>query len=350
MTDDANGPLAATGKRKDAHLRLAASDLAMSGHDAGFDRVRLDHCALPECDLASIDISTEFLGRPVSAPLFIGAMTGGTSHADAINLALADLAQQAGIALAVGSQRASLEAGRSQAMLRAHAPSIPLIGNLGGVQLAMPGGIDLAKRAVDDLQADALFIHLNPLQEAAQPEGQTDWRHVLSAIESCVRALDVPVMVKEVGAGIGPDVARRLFNVGVHAVDVAGLGGTNWTRIEVARRDDAALFDPFLDWGLPTVDALCAVRAACPDGRVIASGGIRHGLDVARSLWLGAAFASMAGPVLRALTVDGVQPQDGDAAMTVMNRFMDQLRLAMFLTGAPDLAGLGAVSGRISPR
>ena len=234
MMDDAKGPDAKASKRKDAHLALAASDLAMSGIDAGFDRVRLDHCALPECDLVAIDIATSCLGRPVSAPLFIGSMTGGTTHADAINLELAGIAEAAGIALAVGSQRASLEAGRSQAALRERAPSVPLIGNLGGVQLAMLGGIDLAKRAVDDLRADAIFIHLNPLQEAAQPEGQTDWCHVLAAIANAVQELGVPVMVKEVGAGIGPDVARRLFDVGVHAVDVAGLGGTNWTRIEVA--------------------------------------------------------------------------------------------------------------------
>ena len=350
MMDDANRSDARASERKDAHLALAASDRALSGIDAGFDRVRLDHCALPECDLAAIDIATSCLGRPVSAPLFIGSMTGGTAHADGINLALADIAEAAGIALAVGSQRASLEAGRSQAALRERAPSVPLIGNLGGVQLAMPGGIDLARRAVDDLQADAIFIHLNPLQEAAQPEGQTDWRHVLAAIGMAVRDLGVPVMVKEVGAGIGPDVARRLFDVGVHAVDIAGLGGTNWTRIEVARRDDAALFDPFLDWGLPTVDALRAVRAACPDGRLIASGGIRHGLDAAKALWLGAALASMAGPVLRALTIDGVQAPDPATAMTVMERCKDQLRLALFLTGAPDLAGFAGVSGHIAPR
>ena len=350
MMDDPNSTDPTASARKDTHLALAASDLALSGVEAGFDRVRLDHCALTECDLAAIDITTSCLGRPVSAPLFVGAMTGGTAHADAINLALADMAEEAGIALAVGSQRASLESGRSQSAIRNRAPSVPLIGNLGGVQLAMPGGLDLARRAVDDLEADAIFIHLNPLQEAAQPEGETNWRHVLAAIAAAVRDLEVPVMVKEVGAGIGPDVARRLFDVGVHAVDVAGLGGTNWTRIEAARREDAVLFDPFLDWGWPTVDALQEVRAACPDGRIIASGGIRHGLDAAKALWLGATLASMAGPVLRALTTDGLQSPDPDAAMTEMQRCKDQIRLALFLTGARDLAGFAGVPGHVAPR
>lgn len=339
-----------TGDRKDAHLALAASGVALGEEDAGFDRVRLEHCALPECDLAAIDITTSCLGRAVDAPLFIGAMTGGTAHADAINMALAEVAEEARIALAVGSQRASIEAGRSQSALRGRAPSVPLIGNLGGVQLALPGGVDLARRAVDDLQADAIFIHLNPLQEAVQPEGQTDWRHVLAALETAVCELEVPVMVKEVGAGIGPEAAKRLFEVGVHAVDVAGLGGTNWTRIEAARRDDAAVFDPFLDWGLPTVDAIRAARAACPNGRLIASGGVRHGLDAAKALWLGAALVSMAGPVLRALTTDGVQAPDPRSALQAMDRCKAQLRLALFLTGAPDLAAFAGVPGFIGTR
>ena len=339
-----------TGDRKDAHLALAASGVALGEEDAGFDRVRLEHCALPECDLAAIDITTSCLGRAVDAPLFIGAMTGGTAHADAINMALAEVAEEARIALAVGSQRASIEAGRSQSALRGRAPSVPLIGNLGGVQLALPGGVDLARRAVDDLQADAIFIHLNPLQEAVQPEGQTDWRHVLAALETAVRELEVPVMVKEVGAGIGPEAAKRLFEVGVHAVDVAGLGGTNWTRIEAARRDDAAVFDPFLDWGLPTVDAIRAAHAACPNGRLIASGGVRHGLDAAKALWLGAALVSMAGPVLRALTTDGVQAPDPRSALQAMYLCKAQLRLALFLTGAPDLAAFAGVPGFIGTR
>ena len=339
-----------TGDRKDAHLALAASDLALSEVDAGFDRIRLEHCALPECDLDEIDITTSCLGRVVDAPLFIGAMTGGTVHADAINMALAEIAEEARMALAVGSQRASIESGRSQSALRQLAPSVPLISNLGGVQLAAPGGIDLAKRAVDDLRADAIFIHLNPLQEAVQPEGQTDWRYVLAALETAVRELGVPVMVKEVGAGIGPEVAKRLFEVGVHAVDVAGLGGTNWTRIEAARRDDSAVFEPFLDWGLPTVDAIRAVRTACPNGRLIASGGIRHGLDAAKALWLGAALVSMAGPVLRALTTDGVQTPDPQSALQAIDDFKAQLRLALFLTGAPDLGAFAGVPGFIGPR
>ena len=349
MSDDADmSGVPAASDRKDTHLALAADRLALSGVSAGFERVRLEHCALPECSLAEVRLATGCLGRQVTAPLFIGSMTGGTSRADAINEALAETAEAAGVALAVGSQRASLESGRSQAVLRRRAPSVPLIGNLGGVQLARQGGIDLARRAVDDLEADAIFIHLNPLQEAAQPEGETDWRGVLAAIERLVGTLDVPVMVKEVGAGIGPDVARLLFDVGVHAVDIAGLGGTNWTRIEVARRTEAAMFAPFLDWGLPTVDALRAVHSACPNGRLIASGGIADGLDAAKALWLGAALVSMAGPVLRALTGDGRGTPDAAAAAEVITLWKDQLRLAMFLTGAADLPTFAGKPGHVS--
>ena len=250
--------------RKDAHLVLAAAPLARSGRNAGFDRVQLDHCALPENDLASVNITKDWLGKAVSAPLFIGSMTGGTDHADAINAALAAVAERCGVGLALGSQRAALERGRGGAHLRSLAPSVPLVGNLGGVQLAADGGIDLAHRAVDDIEADALFIHLNPLQEAVQPEGETDWRGVLAAIETLVPRIGCPVIAKEVGAGISAAAARRLYDAGIHSVDVAGLGGTNWTRIEAARREDAALFEPFLDWGVPTVDALLSVRATCP--------------------------------------------------------------------------------------
>ena len=333
--------------RKDAHLVLAAAPLARSRRSAGFDRVQLDHCALPENDLASVNITKDWLGKAVSAPLFIGSMTGGTDHADAINAALAAVAERCGVGFALGSQRAALERGRGGAHLRSLAPSVPLVGNLGGVQLAADGGIDLAHRAVDDIEADALFIHLNPLQEAVQPEGETDWRGVLAAIETLVPRIGCPVIAKEVGAGISAAAARRLYDAGIHSVDVAGLGGTNWTRIEAARREDAALFEPFLDWGVPTVDALLSVRAACPQGRLIASGGIANGLDAGKALWLGAEMASMAGPVLKAISRDGTGTPDIDMASEMIQLWQEQLRLALFLTGAHDLASFARVGGRL---
>ena len=333
--------------RKDAHLVLAAAPLARSGRSAGFDRVQLDHCALPENDLASVNITKDWLWKAVSAPLFIGSMTGGTDHADSINAALAAVAERCGVGLALGSQRAALERGRGGAHLRSLAPSVPLVGNLGGVQLAADGGIDLAHRAVDDIEADALFIHLNPLQEAVQPEGETDWRGVLAAIETLVPRIGCPVIAKEVGAGISAAAARRLYDAGIHSVDVAGLGGTNWTRIEAARREDAALFEPFLDWGVPTVDALLSVRAACPQGRLIASGGIANGLDAGKALWLGAEMASMAGPVLKAISKDGTGTPDIDMASEMIQLWQEQLRLALFLAGANDLASFARVGGRL---
>mgnify|MGYP001473865117 CR=1 FL=1 len=284
--------------RKDAHIALALEPLAIAAIDAGFDAIRLDHCAAPECDLEAIDLRTEFLGFQLSAPLFVGAMTGGTARATSINHALAETAEAAGIGLAIGSQRASLESGASQADLRAIAPSIPLIGNLGGIQLAQADGIDLARRAVDDLRADAIAIHLNPLQEAIQPEGERDWRYVMPAIEKAVASLPCKVIVKEVGTGIGVEVARRLFDAGVWAVDVAGLGGTNWARIEAARRADPDMFAPFLDWGMPTVTCLREISEVMPEKMLLASGGIRHGLDAAKAIWLGASAVSLAGPVM----------------------------------------------------
>jgi isopentenyl-diphosphate delta-isomerase len=333
--------------RKDAHLQLALDGLAQSGVSAGFDVVNLAHCALPEINLAQIELGVEFLDRALSAPLFIGAMTGGTARASRINQALARIAADEGIGLAVGSQRASLEQGLSQAELRGLAPTVPLIGNLGGIQLAQPGGLDLARRAVDDLEADALAIHLNPLQEAVQPEGESDWRNVADAIEQAVASLPCKIIVKEVGAGISGTVAQRLVECGVWAIDVAGLGGTNWTRIEAARHSDADLFAPFLDWGMPTVTCLREVKAAIPNGVVLASGGVRHGLDAAKAIWLGASAVSLAGPVLKAL----VGPQNGApdeaAARAAIRDIKAQMRLALFLTGAPTIAAFRTVEGHI---
>ena len=326
--------------RKDAHLDLAKSEAALESGPHPFDAVRLPYHALPELALTEISTQCRFLGSRLSQPLIIGAMTGGTDRADRINAALAEVAESVGIALAVGSQRACLANQRSQSGLRLLAKSVPLIGNLGGVQLARPGGLKMARQAVDDLRADMLAVHLNPLQETAQPEGETDWRGVLAAIEQAVQELPCPVLVKEVGAGLGPEAARQLTDIGVVWLDVAGRGGTSWTRIEAARQPAAgqARLAPFLDFGLTTPDAIKAVRQTCLEARIIGSGGVRHGLDMARCLWLGANMTAMAGPLLSQLEkADGQLDQAGLAGF--LEQLQDQLKIALFLTGSDSIAG-----------
>lgn len=323
--------------RKDAHVDLALDPATSSGNINSFDRMHFAHCALPELNLPSIDLSTTFLGQKLDAPIMIGAMTGGTPRAEAINHALASVAQEKKIAFAVGSQRAALELNQTATNLRNLAPNIPIISNLGGIQLARPGGLDLAKKAIDDLQADAIAIHLNPLQEAVQPEGECDWRGVSAAISALVQSNLAPVIVKEVGAGISAAVAKDLFRRGVTAVDVAGFGGTNWARIEAARRGvDAITYEPFLNWGMPTVDCLVSVCKNCPKNLIIASGGVRHGLDAMRAYWLGAGMVSLAAPMIKQLLKDDKTPSTKNLGVFV-DQLKQQMRLALFLTGAKNL-------------
>ena len=325
-------------QRKDAHLDLAKSEAAQTPQDSHpLDAITLPHCALPEVNLEDIRTSTIFLGKRLSMPLLITGMTGGTDRADKINLALARLAEAEGLALGVGSQRAGLATGRSQKKMRQLMPNTPLIGNLGGVQLAKKGGLDLAKKAIDDLEADALAIHLNPLQEAAQPEGETDWRGVLKAIEMLLSASEVPIIVKEVGAGLTPQIAYQLAAMGVQFLDVAGKGGTNWARIEAARPESADsrtqnYLAPFLDWGHTTADLLPPMRKLCQQSYLIGSGGVRHGLDIAKMLYLGADIAGMAGPVLKALEKPDLS-LDEIAAAHHVQQWRKQLQLTLFLTG-----------------
>jgi len=337
------GQKTAAASRKDAHIDLALDPATKSASDNGFDRLRFDHCALPEITLSAIDLSVEFLSKPLAAPMMIGAMTGGTIRAEAINRALAAVAQDHKIAFAVGSQRAALELGKTASDLRIIAPDIPIIGNLGGIQLAQSGGVDLAKAAIDDLQADAIAIHLNPLQEAVQPEGEHDWRGVRDAIAALVKANMAPVIVKEVGAGISASLTSELFACGVAAVDIAGFGGTNWARIEAARRDDDITpFAPFLDWGIPTLDCLMAVTKSRPkilphEQLIIASGGLRHGLDAMRAYWLGADMTSLAGPMLKRLLDDDKTPSPNQLGQFAA-QLKQQMALTLFLTGAANLA------------
>ena len=325
-----------TADRKNAHLDLAKASQPLADHP--LDAVSLPYCALPECDLNRVSLTTEFLGTELDAPLIITGMTGGTDRAMAINRVLADTAQKKKIALGLGSQRASLESGQSQAELRRLAPDAVLIGNLGGAQLAGKDGLKLARAAIEDIKADALAIHLNPLQEAIQPEGDHDWRGVLSAIETAVGTLNCPVLVKEVGAGLSGNVVRRLAAIGVRHVDVAARGGTNWAQIELNRRPatDRAHYAPFLSCGLMLPDAIAQARAVSNNLCIIASGGVRHGLDAAKCLWLGADLVGMAGQILRTVEDDSghLHPKQlSDLLFSVQQ----QLRLSLFLAGKSSI-------------
>ncbi|BDA82862.1 isopentenyl-diphosphate delta-isomerase [Aureimonas sp. SA4125] len=329
------------GSRKNDHLDIVLSPrLAARQAGTGFDAISFEHVALPELDFAAIDLSTRFLGRRLAAPLLISSMTGGPERAAKINAHLSEAAQELKIAFAVGSQRIALEgrgAGGLDRSLRARAPDVAILANIGAAQLVSGYGRDEARRAVDMLEADALIVHLNPLQEAVQAGGDRNWRGVLDAIERLVRDLGVPIVVKEVGAGISATVALRLAAVGVTIVDVAGAGGTSWAAVEAERATDAAARETallFADWGIPTATAIRTVRAACPDLCLIGSGGIRSGLDAAKAIRLGADLAGQAAAGLASAE------QSAEAATAHFSKVVEELRIACFCTGSADLAAL----------
>lgn len=327
-------------KRKDEHLDIALRQNQITGRVNPFDLYAFEHCALPEVNLATVDLSTRFLKHDLALPFLISSMTGGPHRGEAINIHLAQAAQALGVALAVGSQRVALEGAGAAGIgpeLRRHAPDILLLGNLGAAQLVLGYGVDEARRAVEMIGADGLIIHLNPLQEALQPGGDRDWRGVFSAIEMIAARLDVPILVKEVGAGLSAPVARRLQSAGVAALDVAGRGGTSWSAIEAERAGsprERAIAAPFADWGLATPDALLAVRRVCPDLPLIGSGGVRDGLDAAKALRLGADLLGQAGAVLAAAL------KSTEAVIEHFEIMAEQLRICCFATGCADLHAL----------
>jgi isopentenyl-diphosphate Delta-isomerase len=325
--------------RKADHIRINLEKDVQSGIANGLEKYRFPHQALPEINLADIVLQTTFLGRRLGAPLLISSMTGGTRPAGKINRALAEAAQSAGVALGLGSFRPALETPALIPTYRVRdvAPNILLLSNLGAIQLNYGRGVDDCRRAVEAVEADALILHLNPLQEAVQPEGNTEFAHLLEKIEAVCRALPVPVVVKEVGWGIGGETARRLAMAGVAAIDVAGAGGTSWSQVEKYRGrtgDAQRLAALFRDWGLSTAEALVDCRRAVPDLPLIASGGIRNGMEAAKSIALGAHLAGAAGPFLRA-AVKGTQAVEAELQMWVT-----ELRVTMFAAGARDLAAL----------
>ena len=329
-------------QRKRDHIRIVLNeDVAAKGVSTGFGRYRLPHRAVPELALREIDGSVTLFGRPLRAPLLISSMTGGAQEGRRINRVLAEAAEAMGVAMGVGSQRAALLHGDLAGTyeVRKYAPHVPLLANIGAVQLTDGFGIDACRRAVEMIEADALILHLNPLQEAVQPGGDTDFRGVLARIEQICRLLDVPVVAKEVGHGIGAEDARRLVEAGVRAIDVAGAGGTSWSEVERLRHTTShgqRVAAAFAGWGWPTAEAVVAVRAALPDVTLIASGGIRSGVDVAKSIALGADLAGSAAPhLVAAMDAAGV-----DAVADELLVLIDQLRVAMFCVGARTIGDL----------
>jgi len=324
--------------RKHDHLRILSEDPDSDRRKFYFDQVRLKHRALPEIDMASVDAGTTFLGKSLSFPLLISCMTGGAGEElRHINRNLAIAAEATGVAMGMGSQRVMLvdEEARLSFQLRKFAPHALLFGNLGAVQLNNGVTPSDCQRLVDETGLDALYLHLNPLQEAVQPEGDTDFSGLAERIGEVVQALSVPVIVKEVGAGIGPDDAERLIAAGVRYIDIAGSGGTSWSRIE-AHRDQSGCLPGMLfqDWGLPTPEALELLNPYRAQVTLIASGGVRSGLDMAKSLVLGASLCGIARPFI------DYAKESPESVIDFINRLKRQFETAMFLLGVTSVDDL----------
>lgn len=330
-----------TERRKADHIRInLEEDVQFKKLTTGLEKYFFLHEALPEIDLAEVDTSTAVWGKTLKTPLLISSMTGGTAEARTINRHLAAGAQAAGIAMGLGSMRAVVE-DRSLAdtyQVRDVAPDILLFANLGAVQLNYGYGLDECQLLVDLIEADALILHFNALQEAVQPEGDGNFAGLLPKIEQICRQLPVPVIAKEVGWGFAGKTARQLADAGVAAIDVAGAGGTSWSQVEMYRAPTARharVAGAFIDWGIPTAVSLQQCHQAAPGLPIFASGGIGNGIDVAKCIALGASLVGFAGEFLRAADKNGAE-----GVVEMAETITDELRIAMFCTAAKDLAAL----------
>jgi isopentenyl-diphosphate Delta-isomerase len=327
-------------QRKADHIRINLEEDVQFPHlTTGLERYRFVHQAVPELNLEEIDTTQTLMGRQLNVPLLISSMTGGTEEARQINMTLAAAAQQYRMAMGLGSQRAAVENPdlASTFQVRSVAPDILLFANLGAVQLNYGYGIDQCQRAVDMVEADALILHFNVLQEAVQPEGDTRWAGLLNRVEQVCRVLPVPVIAKEVGWGFSEQVAAQLVAAGVSAIDIAGSGGTSWSEVEYHRAPTAfhaQVARSFADWGIPTAESLVMVRRAVPDITVFASGGLRDGIDVAKCIALGASLGGLAGPFLRSAAKS---PEALDEAVRIL---IAQIRISMLCTSARTLDAL----------
>jgi isopentenyl-diphosphate delta-isomerase len=329
-------------KRKTDHIQINLRKDVSSDLTSGLEHYHFLHNALPEINLKEIDTSTKFLSKTLKFPLLISSMTGGTEEGQKINHALELAAAHFGIAMGVGSQRAAIDNPGSMDTFRVRdiAPDILLFANLGAVQLNYGFTIDQCRKVVDSISADGLILHLNPLQEALQPEGETNFSGLFTKIELICKHLGKPVIVKEVGWGISEAVATQLMNAGVSAIDVAGAGGTSWSQVEMHRSDSKSfqrIAADFKSWGIPTSESIRLVRSGHPNLPIIASGGIRTGLDIAKCIALGANMCGIAGPLLRAASISD------EELHTLIDEIKTELAITMFGVGAPNILTLQKV-------
>ncbi|MEB3825298.1 MAG: type 2 isopentenyl-diphosphate Delta-isomerase [Desulfurococcales archaeon] len=343
MEKNTNGII--TKNRKLDHIKISVEQMVESSQNTLLNGVFVEHISLPEVDLSDIDTSLVFLGKKINAPLIITGMTGGHPDTYEINRDLAIVASKHGIALGVGSQRAAIEdpsLSYTFKVAREYAPDIPLIANLGAPQLVKGYGIKEVLEAVQMIEADGIAIHLNPLQESFQPEGDTDYKGVIEKIVEINDQSPVPVIVKETGTGLSSNVVYQLYRLGIRYFDVSGLGGTNWGKVEALRAVNRGIkglgekLDGYGDeWGNPTAYSVIASRLSAPLSTIIASGGIRTGLDIVRSIVLGADLGGFALPALRVLMKRGV-----DGLSHFIDSIIYQIRVGMYLTGSSDLSSL----------
>lgn len=329
-----------TESRKVDHIRINLDqDVQFPRLTTGLENFRFMHQAVPELNLADVDTTINLFGKSLGSPILISSMTGGTEMAQNINRNLAEAAQQHNIAMGLGSQRAAIEdeALAKTYTIRQVAPDIMLFANIGAVQFNYGYGIEQCQKAVDMVAADALILHFNVLQEAVQPEGDIDFSGLLKKTEAVCKKLDVPVIAKEVGWGFSEKNARDLANAGVSAIDVAGSGGTSWSEVEYHRAPTAfhaRVARSFADWGIPTADAIQYAVLGASDLPVFASGGLRDGIDIAKSIALGATLAGIAGPFLKAAN-ESVEEVD-----QFIRELTSQLRIAMLCTSSTTIADL----------
>jgi len=335
-------PAHRTTSRKKQHVEITLTkDVRFRGKTTGLERLEFVHNALPELNFDEIDTRTLFLGKELSLPLMVSCMTGGYAGALNINRDLAAVCESVRICLGIGSQRQALEESRYHrtfSVVREAAPTIPIVGNIGAAEVARMKDASAVLRLAGLVRADAFAVHLNPLQEFLQPEGNPAFRGVLEGIGMLVRSLPIPLIVKEIGAGLSPDVIRRLLDAGVRIIDVAGAGGTSWAGVEALRRTDTGLAGRFWDWGIPTARALADAASLRSEGRqmtLIASGGISSGLDAAKCIALGADMAASARPMLAALH------RGGKKGLRVhIEEWSKEFRGTMFLTGSARITDL----------